>query len=488
MQLDAAALDDASKTAEQILRIAPSNPEACRTLATIAHQQGDTEKAIAQLSTLADTCIEQNQYPTARDTLRQILEIDPAHLQVMRKLAHLILQHESVDSAISLLRQVIGLLKNTTTEDEVIQEYKTILSHAPSCIELRKDYADYLKEIGRTPEAIAELLQVAKEQKETVKDTARAMEVFEHILTLEPNNLETLLELATLAQTTQDITAAVSYYHKAARLCGDQDKHDQAYDLYNKILRLDSNDEPARRGIAEYYIHRRQTGKAIKHLTALITKRRKEGRNKENIPTYLRILELDESNTSVREQLAELYEEIGELQAAAEQLCVIATQYAAARKLRRAIDVLTKAVSTDPTNEATHRTLADCYFKDGQKDKAKETYGVLENLYLERGAVEQAEALLKEIRELDPSDISIGERLGKLYETKGDVAAACNEYRNVSQLYLGANQLDKAIEILQRSLELDAEQVESREHLAHLFEQQNNLPAAAEQYLALTRI
>ncbi len=488
IQLDAAALDDANETAEKILQIDPSNIDARRTLATIAHQQGDTEKAVAELSNLADACIEQNQYPTARDTLRQILEIDPAHLQVMRKLAHLILQHESVDSAISLLRQVIGLLKNTTTEDEVIQEYKTILSHAPSCIELRKDYADYLKEIGRTPEAIAELLQVAKEQKETVKDTARAMEVFEHILTLEPNNLETLLELATLAQTTQDITAAVSYYHKAARLCGDQDKHDQAYDLYNRILRLDSNDEPARRGIAEYYIHRGQTGKAIKHLTALITKRRKEGRNKENIPTYLRILELDESNTSVREQLAELYEEIGEQQAAAEQLCLIATQYAAARKLRRAIDVLTKAVSTDPTNEATHRTLADCYFKDGQKDKAKETYGVLENLYLERGAVEQAEALLKEIRELDPSDISIGERLGKLYETKGDVAAACNEYRNVSQLYLDANQLDKAIEILQRSLELDAEQVESREHLAHLFEQQNNLPAAAEQYLALTRI
>lgn len=488
MHLDATALDDASQTAEHILRIDPSDPDARRMLATIAHQQGDTEKAIAELSTLAETCIEQNQYAIARDTLHQILEIDPTHLESVRTLAHLTLQHESVDAALPHLRQTINLLKNTKSSDEVIHEYKTILSRAPACIDIRRDYADYLRQIGRTPEAIAELLQVAKEQQEAAKDPARAREVLEHILTIDPNSLDALLELAALAQSAHDTTAAVSYYQRAAQISFDQNKHDQAYDLYNRILRLDSNDEAARRGVAEYYIHRGQTGKAIKHLSALIAKRKKEERSRENVPTYLRILELDESNISVREELAALYEEIGEHQASAEQLCIIATQYAAARKLRRAIDLLIKAISIDPKNESIHLALADCYFKDGQRDKARETYDILENLYLDRGALDEAEALLKQIRDLDPSDIQIGERLGKLYETKGDVAAACNEYRTVGQLYCEAGQSDKAVEVLQRSLELDPEQVESRERLAQLFEQQNNLPAAAEHYLTLTRI
>jgi tetratricopeptide (TPR) repeat protein len=485
IHLDTAALDDATRTVEQILRIDPANLEARRMLATIAQQQGDTGKAIDELSALADICIEQNEYQAAREALLQILELDPVQLRAMRTLAHLTLQYESVESALPLIRQVIGLLKKSSPEDEVIHEYRTLLSRAPK---LRKNYAEYLKEIGRTSEAVVELLQLAREQRQTAKDPAQTMEVFKQVLTLEPNNLEVLLELATLSQDMNDSAAAISYYHKAAKRYCEQEDYDQAYELYNRILRLDSVNEPARRGIAEYYIHRGQTGKAIKHLSALISKRRKEGRHRENIPTFLRILELEESNISMREQLAELYGEIGEHHSAAEQLCVIAEQYSAGRKLRRAIDVLTRAVNIDPKNETAHLALIDCYLKEGQKEKAKETYSALVDLYLERGAVEQAEALLKQIRQRDPDDIELGERLGKLYEIKGDVLAACNEYRSVSQLYMGVDRLDKAIEVLQRSLELDAGHVESRKLLAHLFERKHNLPAAAEHYLTLVEM
>jgi tetratricopeptide (TPR) repeat protein len=145
-----------------------------------------------------------------------------------------------------------------------------------------------------------------------------------------------------------------------------------------------------------------------------------------------------------------------------------AEKYVQQGKLPNAISEYEKILKNDPKDLTVTNTVGDLYSRSGESDKATECFKTVGDAYASQGFTVKAIAMYKKICKLQPSLESLL-KLAELYTQQGLFNDARAQYLQVAEEFLKAGELDNAVRIFQKILEMDPENSTMRVRLAEVY-------------------
>src|SRR3984893_10187113 len=137
-------------------------------------------------------------------------------------------------------------------------------------------------------------------------------------------------------------------------------------------------------------------------------------------------------------------------------------------KLQNAIAEYEKVLKADPKELTVSNTIGDLYARLGQSDKAIESFKSVGDAYAAQGFTVKAIAMYKKLTKLKPTLESVL-RLAELYTQQGLFNDARAQYLQVAEEFLRSGELEQAVRIFQKTLEMDPENVAMRTRLAEVY-------------------
>ena len=152
-------------------------------------------------------------------------------------------------------------------------------------------------------------------------------------------------------------------------------------------------------------------------------------------------------------------------------------------KLQNAIGEYEKVLKADPKELTVSNTIGDLYARLGQSDKAVESFKSVGDAYAAQGFTVKAIAMYKKLTKLKPTLESVL-RLAELYTQQGLFNDARAQYLQVAEEFLRSGELEQAVRIFQKTLEMDPENVAMRTRLAEVYVRLNKKAEAWQLFAA----
>jgi pilus assembly protein FimV len=137
-------------------------------------------------------------------------------------------------------------------------------------------------------------------------------------------------------------------------------------------------------------------------------------------------------------------------------------------RLPNAITEYEKVLKNDPKDLTVMNTIGDLYARVGNNEKAVECFKSVGDAYASQGFTVKAIAMYKKLGKLKSSLESVL-RLAELYTQQGLFNDARAQYLQVAEEFLREGQLEQAVRIFQKTLEMDPENVAMRTRLAEVY-------------------
>ena len=137
-------------------------------------------------------------------------------------------------------------------------------------------------------------------------------------------------------------------------------------------------------------------------------------------------------------------------------------------KLQNAISEYEKITKADPKDLTVANTVGDLYSRLGESDKAIECFKTVGDAYATQGFTVKAIAMYKKLTKVK-SSLESTLRLAELYTQQGLFNDARAQYLQVAEEFLRAGELEQAVRIFQKTLEMDPDNVSMRMKLAEVY-------------------
>ncbi len=159
-----------------------------------------------------------------------------------------------------------------------------------------------------------------------------------------------------------------------------------------------------------------------------------------------------------------------------------AQQLVSQGKLKDAVAEFQKIHEKDPTDQTTLNTLGDLNVRLKNVKDALKFYSKLADVYVQGGFLVRGIAMFKKITKIDPKNVTALERLAELYTMQGLMTEARSHYLKLGEALLKDGQTNKALEMMQKLLDLEPDNLQVQARLAALYEGHNHKPEAASIY------
>jgi tetratricopeptide (TPR) repeat protein len=146
-------------------------------------------------------------------------------------------------------------------------------------------------------------------------------------------------------------------------------------------------------------------------------------------------------------------------------------------KLQNAISEYEKILKHDPKDLTVMNTVGDLHSRLGETDKAAECFKSVGDAYASQGFTVKAIAMYKKLSKLKAS-MEVVLRLAELYTQQGLFNDARAQYLQVAEEFLKTNQLDQAVKIFEKTLEMDPDNIAMRTKLAEVYIRLGKKPEA----------
>jgi pilus assembly protein FimV len=137
-------------------------------------------------------------------------------------------------------------------------------------------------------------------------------------------------------------------------------------------------------------------------------------------------------------------------------------------KLQNAISEYEKILKHDAKDLTVMNTIGDLYSRLGETDKAAECFKNVGDAYASQGFTVKAIAMYKKLSKLK-SSMECVLRLAELYTQQGLFNDARAQYLQVAEDFLKSGQLDQAVRIFEKTLEMDPDNAAMRTKLAEVY-------------------
>jgi len=282
---------------------------------------------------------------------------------------------------------------------------------------------------------------------------------------------------------------------KAAENYIKKNKVDKAIAEYESWLKENPKDWNVIRTVGDLYARISRNDEAIKKYAQVADHYRKDGFNVRAIATYKMVLRLDPQNEPAMRNLAELQAEEGLLMEAKSYYQTLVELYNKQGHKRLAAEVFKKLAEIDPQDVKIRYKYADFLNKNGKPDEAAREYVGIADAFIGQGLVEEAIKILEQGRSLQTNDPSLKIKLAQASSMQGNHAQAIRLLEEVrksatgdpailgrlGEAYLAAGNTDDAQMIFQELASLQPGNPENLLRLADLRIAQSKFDTALEE-------
>ncbi len=459
-----ASLDSARKA----LDLDGNHPEALALVAEALESRGETEEARAHWQSAARSLLAQDpKSAKALKVLEHALDLAPDDLALLPQVAGLKLKLAGPRAARPLYDQWVAQTAAQGSAPAKLSALESALEAFPDELPWRVELAQLLVQSGQTDAALPHMERLLDAYRAQDQISEPYRQTLALAVQLHPDRLDLRLEYGTvLAQSGDEKQSAQILNDLAQRHLARGDQK-AGLDVLQTLLRFQPENRDLLQRIGELLERLGKKQDAVAAYERLVVLSRKLDTWRSNVATLEKLLLLVPDRTDLRLELAQIYESHGDLDHATEHLLAVAQQLVKSDiRGDQTLAVCQKLVSlVNPDFTAPRELLLDCHLARKDIGKAKVELELLGDAALRKGDLARGEQIFKRIQELDPNDIGAGERLGKLYEAKGQLAEAANTYRQVLALYEKRKDTDRIISVLSKLKGLAPKELDLREKL-----------------------
>src|SRR5215472_6227687 len=179
-----------------------------------------------------------------------------------------------------------------------------------------------------------------------------------------------------------------------------------------------------------------------------------QGKLQNAIGEYEKILRNDTKDLTVTNTVGDLYSRLGEPERAVDCFKSVGDAYASQGFTVKAIAMYKKICKLKPTLESLLK-LAELYSQQGLFNDARAQYLQVAEEFLKSGELENAVRIFQKILEMDPDNSNMRVRLAEVYVRLGKKSDAWQIFTAAAESLRSKGSLSAADEILQRMLTLD---------------------------------
>ena len=286
------------------------------------------------------------------------------------------------------------------------------------------------------------------------------------------------------------ISEAVDSYLQAGAAFQGAGSALKAIAVYKKVLKLDPTRYSVYQLLADLNAERGLVNNAIADYLTLSKLYLKDGRIRDTLGVYRKIVDLDPTNLAARQRLAELCLQENLREDALKAYfhlgkeCVAQHEYDQAKKAYQAI------LKLEPGNARADRLLKDpkAALQEVRPDPVAAIVPVTGNAleqaqqHIALGQYDQADSMLSDLLSAQPGDPEVCRLLAMLHLKRGELAVALSEIQFLSEAAMRAEDYTLAESMIQEYLKADAACIPLLELLGLVHEQNGNRSAAATSY------
>ena len=212
--------------------------------------------------------------------------------------------------------------------------------------------------------------------------------------------------------------STMSLLHEADALMG-QAQWDKALELYEKILAVEPENGEACVNASKIYSIRGRIPETVEKYILLMKINRKCGEYKMALENASWVLRLQPDNVDVRMLSIQIYKQLKDIKALVAEQVKLANIFLDLGKGEESIKLLKDAQEYAPSDLNITLQLADISMSHGQMSEAVKYYKIAANSYLQRKEFEQALSAFRRIKVMASNDEKLLMTLGNLYYILG---------------------------------------------------------------------
>lgn len=342
------------------------------------------------------------QFDAAINEWKRLSAESPGDGSIFNSIGELHLKRQATNDAVAAFMQAANAFRAEGATLKAIATFKKILKLDPSRYDVFRHLGDLNAERGLLSSAVQDYLTLGKHYLKAGR-SKDALDIYKKIVSQDPSNLDAQQRVAELCLQENRQDEASTVYLQLGRERSAQQRHAEAKEAYQAVLRIDPGNSEA----LQFIEHFKKTGGGSSPAPKL--EPTKPGVGSER------------SSPKHAEPLNLMSEAIRRIEA---------KQYAGAEA------ILNQLLTKEPGNPEVCQLLAKLHLQRGDIKVALGEYRYLAGAALRAQDLVKAELLITEFLAIEPQTVAILELYGELYEAKGDVANAVLQYGKAIELLL----------------------------------------------------
>lgn len=369
---------------------------------------------IDKLFEKAEKYLQKQKFEAALETYHEIYKYEPNDEEVLLNLGDLSLKLNRAAEGLRFQSQLVDYYIKRNDVPKAVATCRKILKFSPQDVATLTKMAALLEKTQKNSEAL-ETYRAALDLHRAAGAAQPSIECLQHIVKLDPDNLEAHVELAELASRARQPKIATPAFLQAAQLARKAGQEARWSELVERAHLLDPSDEAACFAAAEVFL--------------------KKDRAAEALPLLEPLAQSKPDDFSVLELLSQAYLRTGDY-VKAEPLCWKLYQ---ARP--ETLDLLVK--------------LSEGLMQTGASDKALALVGKLKEKLFKQGKRNEFLKIMEALYAADESNLEVLEMLTALYNELNKEDGLRRSLTRLFNLYLGAENYSKAADTMERILDVD---------------------------------
>jgi tetratricopeptide (TPR) repeat protein len=455
---------------------AADRPHRWLEIAQLLATHGCTQEALREYETLARKNLSRDR-SLAEEACRLGLELDSSRPTLHEILLQLYLP-DAPDRAFEQCRRIVELYRSQGTVEKAFVSLERFKQRLPTEVEPRLLSVGLAVESGQPERAIQDLgelsaLELTPEQMTKALDAANA------VAERYGQRVQLLQVLAAFHRRRNDADSLVETLLRLASAQSSINAAGAAEATYSEILAVRPNEARALLARAELVRTTRGKDAARPLYLRYIEQMLADNRRDEALRIYLQWIEWVPDDVEARQNLARLYVEAGNTQAAVQELCQAAEQQGARGEVEGQVQTYRTALEFLPLDSPQTRQIIERLCACGRKDVA---VAALEGLLWSQeqsGKVEETLATLALLVELAPDRTDWRKRHARLLARKENYAAQI-------QAALDIGDDPEAARLFSRVLEMDPTNLEMHERWVQFLYSRNRPEEGHQALVTLT--
>jgi GAF domain-containing protein/Flp pilus assembly protein TadD len=368
---------------------------------------------VEKLFQKAEKYLQKQKFESALETYREIFKYEPRDEEVLVNLGDLSMKLNRTAEGLRYLGQLADVYLQRNDINKAIATYRKILKSASQDVNVLMKLATLLERTQKNSEAL-EAYREALQLHRRAGANAQVMDCLEHIVKLDPANLEANVELGELAGTRQPEIASAAFL-KASQLARQAGDEERCGELVDRAYAVEPTNEVCCIAAAEVRLKRDRAGESVALLEPIYQAK----------PDDIQVLEL----------LAEAYLRTG--------------------AYVKAQPVCWRAYQLRPDAIELVQRVAEGFVQGGDAEKALAVATQLRGALYKQGKRNEYLEIVEKIYAADESNLQVLETLSGLYNEMNREDGLRRSLVRLFNLYLAAEQYDKAADTLEKILDVD---------------------------------